>query len=144
MKRSTVATICALAVVCLVVGAQNATDWEARGRRWWAHVEFLADDKLEGRDTGSAGFVKAADYVADQFDKAGLKAPGIKGYRQPVEFVTAQLDEENSSLELVRDGKAELVIFGESGFLTVNQDTARTVDAAAVFVGYALAVPELH
>ena len=23
--------------------------------RWWSHVTFLADDRLEGRDTGSAG-----------------------------------------------------------------------------------------
>ena len=23
--------------------------------RWWAHVQFLADDALEGRDTGSPG-----------------------------------------------------------------------------------------
>jgi hypothetical protein len=139
-----VAVICALAAVCVVARAQNGADWEERGKRWWAHVQFLADDKLGGRDVGSAGFDKAADYVADQFAKAGLKAAGVKGYRQPVEFVVAQLDEENSSLELVRDGKAEPVILGESGFLTVNQDTARTVDAAVVFVGYALAVPELH
>jgi len=144
MKRFTVAIICAVAAVCVVVRAQNVADWEARGKRWWAHVEFLADDKLQGRDTGSAGFEKAAGYVADQFDKAGLEAAGVKGYRQPVEFVAAQLDEDNSSLELVRDGKADPVMFGESGFLTVNQDTARTVDAAAVFVGYGLAVPELH
>src|SRR5262245_47776941 len=114
MKKFTVAIICAIGSACVLVRAQNGADWEARGRRWWAHVEFLADDKLEGRDTGSAGFQTAADYVAEQFDKAGLKAAGVKGYRQPVEFVAAQLDEENSSLELVREGKAEPVIFGES------------------------------
>src|SRR5215470_5351742 len=131
-------------MVCVVASAQNGADWEARGKRWWAHVQFLADDRLEGRDTGSAGFKKAVDYVADQFAKAGLKPAGVKGYRQPVEFVAAQLDEENSSLQFVRNGKAEPVIFGESGFLTVNQDTANTVDTEAVFVGYNLAVPELH
>jgi Zn-dependent M28 family amino/carboxypeptidase len=144
MKKFIVAIISSAAAVCIVAHAQNGADWEARGKRWWAHVEFLADDKLEGRDTGSAGFEKAADYVAGQFAGAGLKPAGVKGYRQPVEFVATQLDEENSSLELVRDGREEPVIFGESGFLTVNQDTAREVDAAAVFVGYALAVPELH
>src|SRR5215471_7355977 len=131
-------------MVCVVASAQNGADWEARGKRWWAHVQFLADDRLEGRDTGSGGFKKAVDYVADQFAKAGLKPAGVKGYRQPVEFVAAQLDEENSSLQLVRGGMAEPVIFGESGFLTVNQDTANTVDTEAVFVGYGLTVPELH
>src|SRR5262245_27628258 len=144
MKRFTVAIICAGAAMCVVARAQNGANWEAQGKRWWAHVEFLADDKLQGRDTGSAGFKKAVEYVADQFEKAGLKAAGVKGYRQPVEFVAAQLDEANSSLELVRDEKAEPVIFGESSFLTVNQETAPTVDAAAVFVGYGLTVPELH
>src|SRR5215471_9943323 len=144
MKKFMAAIICSAAAVCVVAHAQNGADWEARGKRWWAHVEFLADDKLEGRDTGSAGFEKAADYVADQFARAGLKPAGVKAYRQPVEFVAAQLNEDNSSLQLVRDEKEETVVFGESGFLTVNQDTAPTVDAAAMFVGYGLAVPELH
>src|SRR5262245_15931142 len=85
MKRLTAAIICALAPVCVVASAQNGADWEARGKRWWAHVQFLADDKLKGRDTGSAGFEKAAEYVAEQFEKAGLKASGVKGYRQRVE-----------------------------------------------------------
>jgi len=31
--------------------------------------QFLADDKLEGRDTGSAGFEKAAAYVTEQFER---------------------------------------------------------------------------
>src|SRR5262249_2478047 len=86
----------------------------------------------------------AVEYVAENFERAGLKAAGVKGYRQPVEFVAAQLDEANSSLQLVRDEKEETVVFGESGFLTVNQDTTPTVDAAAMFFGYGLAVPELH
>src|SRR5215470_1693956 len=121
MKRFIAATMCAVAAVCVVARAQNGANWEAQGKRWWGHVEFLADDKLQGRDTGSAGFKKAVEYVADQFEKAGLKAAGVKGYRQPVEFVAAQLDEANSSLQLVRDEKEETVVFGESGFLTVNQ-----------------------
>jgi len=52
-------------------------DWEALGKRWWTHVQCLADDKLEGRDTGSAGFEKAAAYVTEQFRKIGLK-PGAR------------------------------------------------------------------
>ena len=38
-----------------------------------AHVTFLADDLLEGRDTGSRGYDIAANYVAAQFI-AGLQA----------------------------------------------------------------------
>ncbi len=37
------------------------------GTRWWSYVEFLASDKLEGRNTGSEGHRKAAEFVAEQF-----------------------------------------------------------------------------
>ncbi len=40
------------------------------------HVIYLADDKLEGRATGSAGEKIAADYIAAEFLKMGLKPAG--------------------------------------------------------------------
>jgi Zn-dependent M28 family amino/carboxypeptidase len=52
-----------------------------------------------------------------------------------------QLDETQSSLELVRDGKAEPVQFGEEGFLVPTLNAA-PVEAPAVFVGYGLSIPE--
>ena len=36
------------------------------------HIEFLADDALEGRMTGSNGAKQAADYIAEQFKQLGL------------------------------------------------------------------------
>ena len=36
------------------------------------HIEFLADDALEGRMTGSDGAKQAADYIAEQFKQLGL------------------------------------------------------------------------
>ena len=40
------------------------------------HIEFLADDALEGRMTGSAGAKQAADYIAEQFKQLGLRPVG--------------------------------------------------------------------
>lgn len=120
------------------------TDWNAAGTRWWAHVQYLADDKLEGRDTGSAGFAEAAEYVTEQFQKAGLQPAGEHGFAQAVELVATQIQESASSLSVVLDGKVEDVKFGEDGFLTVNQDTAKSTEAEGVFVGYGLTVPEAH
>ncbi len=136
-------------LVCLCLAGAGARpsespDWDAQGKRWWAHVRYLADDKLEGRDTGSPGFEKAAAYVAEQFRRAGLQPAGMRGFVQPVEFNVAQLDEKRSSLALVRDGKAEPVKFGEEAFFTVNRDTAKKAEAEAVFIGYGLTVPELN
>ena len=48
------------ALTLVLLAAQNsATD----GTRWWSHIQFLADDALEGRNVGTPGFEKAAAYV---------------------------------------------------------------------------------
>ncbi len=44
-----------------------------------AHVRYLADDALEGRDTGSPGARCAADYIASHFRKLGLEGGGPDG-----------------------------------------------------------------
>jgi len=87
------------------------------GRRWWSYVQYLADDKLEGRNTGSAGHRKAADYVAAEFERAGLKPAGIEGYIQPVRFLTRRLKETESSLTLVRNGESEELVLGEDAII---------------------------
>ena len=43
--------------------------------RFRAHVAFLADDLLEGRDTGSRGHEIAARYVATEFDSKERAEP---------------------------------------------------------------------
>jgi Zn-dependent M28 family amino/carboxypeptidase len=118
-------------------------DGQTLGKRWWGHVQYLADDKLEGRDTGSEGFEKAAAYVIEQFKNAGLQPAGVNGFAQPVEFDVAQLEESRSSLELLRDGKTEAVKFGDEAFFVAGKNVADSVEAEAVFVGYGFAVPEL-
>jgi len=130
-----------IALILLAGISHAATDWSSRGKAWWAHIQYLADDKLEGRGTGTEGFAKAAAYVTDQFQKAGLQPAGEHGYAQTVEFNVLQLDETQSSLELIRDRKAEPVQFGEEGFLLPTSNAA-PVDAPAVFVGYGLNIPE--
>ena len=44
-----------------------------------AHVSFLADDKLEGRRAGTKGEKLAAEYISQQFEKAGLEPRGDNG-----------------------------------------------------------------
>jgi hypothetical protein len=117
-------------------------DWAALGNAWWAHIQYLADDKLEGRGTGTEGFAKAAAYVTDQFQKAGLQPAGENGgYSQSVELNVLQLDESDSSLEITHDGKPVPFAFGDDGFLGPTPNAA-PVDAPAVFIGYGLKIPE--
>jgi hypothetical protein len=142
VKLVAAAAIFACASAIALLGAP--ADWDALGKRWWSHVQYLADDRLEGRDVGSPGFAAAAQYVTEQFKIAGLQPAGVDGYAQPVVFSVAQIDEPNSSLEIVRDGKAEPIKFGEEAFFSVNKYLAAQAEAEAVFVGYGLTVPESH
>jgi len=112
-------------------------------QRWWAHVQFLADDRLQGRDTGSEGHRLAAEYVAAQFQKAGLKAAGTAGYVQPVKFHTRRILEERSSLALVRNGKAEPLTLGDDANIGVRSEPAASLEAPLVFAGYGFVVPEM-
>jgi hypothetical protein len=52
-------------------------------------LEYLASEELEGRLIGTPGIDKAADHVAENFEKLGLKGPqGWDGYFQPFELTT--------------------------------------------------------
>jgi Zn-dependent M28 family amino/carboxypeptidase len=117
---------------------------ESDGTRWWSYVEFLASDKLEGRNTGSEGHRKAAEFVAEQFERDGLKPAGTQGYIQPVKFNTFQLDESDSSLALERDGKEQALQLGEDAIIGTRVDPAPSVDAGLVFVGYGLRAPDAN
>ena len=49
-------------------------------------VAFLADDKLEGRQTGTDGEKKAQDYIAQRFSDLGLEQKGVNGYFETFSF----------------------------------------------------------
>src|SRR5258708_24666245 len=56
---------------------------------WWHTTVALSDDGMEGRDTGSAAYQRAADYVANRFKAAALAPAGENGSH----FPTAALHE---------------------------------------------------
>jgi Zn-dependent M28 family amino/carboxypeptidase len=113
------------------------------GQSWWAHIKFLADDSLEGRETGSEGLRKAESYVVDQFSKAGLQPAGINGFYQPVKFISREIVEKDSSAALVVSGKAQPLTLGEDAYFSTRAElSAEEVNAPLVFVGYGLKIPE--
>ena len=70
-------------------GLKNDTEISIR-----KHIEFLADDALEGRMTGSEGAKQAADYIAERFLQLGLKpvgeSSGSDAYFQEFEFTAGR------------------------------------------------------
>src|SRR6478736_1716463 len=74
--------LCMLFVVLIGFGsaaiqaADSTADSEARLRET---VTYLASDELQGRGVGTAGIDKAADYIADQFSRLGLRTDLYNG-----------------------------------------------------------------
>jgi len=134
--------VSAILLAAAACAAFAATDFAAEGQRWWAHIQYLASDEMKGRNTGSPEHLKAARYVAGEFERSGLKPAGTNGYMQPVKFNVKQIVEDQSSLELIRDGKAEKLSLGDDANLSLRGDIQESTEAAAVFAGYGFHVPE--
>src|SRR5436305_10341244 len=119
-----------------------ATDWNEAGKQWWSHVEYLASDQLGGRDVGSPGFEKAAAYVAEQFERAGLQPGGEGNYFQRVQFTKISLDPSKSSIAIVRSGRTTPVAIPGEAQLGYGAESAPSLTASVVFAGYGLHIPE--
>jgi len=124
-----------------VTGAAHAAE-HFDGRTWWDTVKVLADDKFEGRNTGSPGERGAQEYLVSQLNALGIKPAGANGYYQPVELRSRELVEANSTLVLLRDGREEPLTLGQQAFFSTRVALAPRIAAPLVFVGYGLKVPE--
>jgi hypothetical protein len=137
-------------LILLAVGRLSAAgiatpNLAQEGDRWWSHIQVLASDNMEGRNTGSPGHLRAAKFVAGEFERAGLQPAGTQGYLQPVKFKVSQIVEDQSSLAIVSAaGKVTPLKLGEDANLTVRPGLAENIEAEAVFCGYALSIPENH
>jgi Zn-dependent M28 family amino/carboxypeptidase len=104
----------------------------------------LASDELEGRNVGSPGYDKAANYVAAQFKQSGLQPAGTADYFQPVEFTVTSLDPANSNLSLSGGARTVNIPVPAEAQLSYSADSARSIEAPVVFAGYGLVIPETH
>jgi hypothetical protein len=144
MKRLAIKTSLLAAASAGLFGAATAFDYAAEGKLWWAHIQYLADDGLQGRNVGTEGFHKAVQYVSAAFERNGLKPAGTSGYLQPIRFESRLLIEEQSNVTLVRDGKEEQLEFGADATLSPRAALPASITAPMVFAGYGMRIPEAH
>jgi hypothetical protein len=82
--------------------AQSSQKPDAATAAWWAQTTALSNDSMEGRDTGTDAYERAAKYVADQLKAAGLKPAGDDGtFFQRVPMHQTNLAENTSSIEIL-------------------------------------------
>lgn len=111
-----------------------------------AHMRFLADGLLQGRAPGTPGYDIASAYVATQMEGMGLKLAGVTGsWFQPVPLRNFRILPEQTALQFVRNGKAQMLAFGKDYVLDGDPEhTDSVLDAPPlVFVGYGVTAPEL-
>jgi hypothetical protein len=141
MRASSI-LVATTALLAAPLAAGTVPDFTAAGFR--SHVAFLADDLLEGRDTGSRGHEIAAAYVASQFDGLGLKPGGEKGgWYQQVPFRKAVLGEAKPTVTIT--GPAGTRSWDGGTDVIVNaslRETEQDVTAPVVFVGYGIVAPK--
>ncbi len=104
-------------------------------RQWWTYTQALSNDSMEGRDTGSAGYRRAAAYVVSKFRAAGLEPAGSSGYYQSVPLHEVRLVKEESTVSLVRNGTTEKLQWLRDITVAAAVDTPRNVAGKLVFIG---------
>lgn len=124
-----------LALVAATGSVGRATEPNAETRRWWAHVEALSNDSMEGRDTGSEGHRKAAAYVVNQFERNGIIPAGEQGYYQAVPIRALRLNTGRSSAEITRDGRKQPLRWLQQLTIAPAATLPTAVDGRLVFVG---------
>lgn len=110
-----------------------------------AHDQFLASDLLEGRGPGTRGDDLAMQYIAAQFEAAGLKPDGDNGtYYQKVPLLGTTYDPAGSSLSFTKEGAAPVPLKYLDEFVGTDQSQNEnsTFDSEMVFVGHGVEAPE--
>lgn len=108
-----------------------------------AHVRYLADDLLEGRDTGTPGGLLAARYLAAQLEQDGLKPAGDGGtYFQQVPFIRSHMDLEQSRVVFTRGAETRVLALGDDFLLNGAGQASAHVEAPLAFAGYGITAPE--
>lgn len=97
-------------------------------------VAYLADDKLEGRQTGTEGEVKAAEFIASRFEKMGLEPKGTDGFLQPFSFKPKT--DPHKEVEFTTNEDGSITGRNVLGFINNNAEKTIVIGAHYDHLGY--------
>lgn len=115
--------------------SEGAADAQARTIR--ADLEFLADDKLEGRMAGERGHEIAALYVRSRFRMLGLLPPKASDWYQQVPLNLQRSDSAEAPSLSIYDN-----VYSEGLAIARSSRASGAWSGEAVFVGFGLHRPE--
>jgi Zn-dependent M28 family amino/carboxypeptidase len=97
-------------------------------------VAFLADDKLEGRQTGTPGEEKAAEYIAERMQYIGIEPKGTEGYKQSFSFKPKT--DPHKEVEFTTNADSTITGHNIIGFLDNQADQTIIIGAHYDHLGY--------
>ncbi|MBO6605324.1 M28 family peptidase [Psychroserpens sp.] len=118
-----------------LVGCKSESKEESKSVTIKEDVIFLSDDKLEGRQTGTEGERKAAEYIASRFEGLGLAGKGTDGYYQSFTF-KPKTDPHQEVNYTVKDGDSTITGTNVVAFLNNNADHTVIIGAHYDHLGY--------
>jgi len=105
-------------------------------------VEWLADEKRDGRMTGTAGAQAAASWLAEYFRKTGLQSFG-QDFTLPFEFNSGEhVLPDKTRCEIAIDGMPPVKAALDHDFRPLAFSENGNAEGEVVFAGYGLVVPE--
>ena len=129
---SFITVLIAAALFVVAIGCQSVPSERLSAAALEAHIDYLADDALEGREAGTSGSEKAERYIAE-----ALAAAGLTVEEQVLQFVAgAKLGAQNA---VKIDGK-ELT---SEAFRPLAYSNSASGSWQAVFAGYGIEAPDL-
>jgi aminopeptidase YwaD len=137
-RRLSVAALIAALCLAAASGALAAADPD----RLLADVKYLASEELAGRGTGTPGKDLAAEYLAEEFRKAGLTPRGEDGFFQSFTVTTGSRLGETNRLS-VRQGGTQRPLDLGAEFMPLGSTGNGYAYAPVVFAGYGISAPEL-
>jgi hypothetical protein len=122
-----------------IAPAQSPHKPDAATAAWWAQTTALSNDSMEGRDTGTEAYERAAKYVADQFKAAGLIPAGDNGtFFQRVPMHQIALIEDKSSIDIVDNAGKSATLHFPTDVTTVPREQPSLIEAPMIFLGYGM------
>ena len=97
-------------------------------------VSFLADDKLEGRQTGTQGEILASEYLVKRFESIGIQPKGTEGYLQSFSFKPKT--DPHSEVEFTTNADSTITGHNVIGFINNNAKTTIVIGAHYDHLGF--------
>ncbi len=169
-RKHTLHLFLVIALVVSAIAQQSAPSNAPSVERLRAHVEYLAADKLEGRLTASPGANLAAEYIAREFSRYGLRrsigydTPGMSRieadspnrYLQKFPYVAGAELGKNNALSVTsvsgnvsetqgsfKTQTIESLEIGEDWMPLGFSSSGKVLGAKVVFAGYGISASEL-